>query len=356
MLQRKTLTIINWVCTIYDTARELFLVFTDPNTSGVDVLSAAARGILTGILINGLCKMAYIGPIIKAAVKAGAVYGQVESIIDATKDGHYDLVVVRIVQFIIDIISLLAACFTGDTLVAAEDGQKRIDKIEAGDKVWAYDIFTGETELKKVLTVYVHDDVTEILHLHTTSGDVDTTTNHPFYVSGRGWVAAGDLNVGDEAYLIDGSAAYVTGAELERFTEPVKVYNLEVADIHTYFVGDKAVLVHNNYNEPSPALEDSPYNPQAVEDRIKPPYQSNPQHNSHSSTFKPDKTPEPFDAASAYEGAYRGNMYTWYGRGEEGIYRYFDDNAGHVHFSGIMSGSELQNIPNWIRKVLEIVL
>ena len=49
-------------------------------------------------------------------------------------------------------------------------------------------------------------------------------------------------------------------------------------------------------------------------------------------------------------------MYTWYGRGEEGIYRYFDDNAGHVHFSGIMSGSELQNIPNWIRKVLEIVL
>ena len=68
-----------------------------------------------------------------------------------------------------------------------------------------------------------------------------------FYVSGRGWVAAGDLNEGDEVYLIDGSAAYVTGAELEQFEEPVTVYNLEVDDLHTYFVGDTAILVHNQY-------------------------------------------------------------------------------------------------------------
>ena len=139
-----------------------------------------------------------------------------------------------------------------DHLVATEDGQKRIDEIEVGDKVWAYNIFTGETELKEVLTVYVHDDETEILHLHTTAGDVDTTTNHPFYVLGRGWVAAGDLNEGDEVYLIDGSTAYVTGAELERFTEPVTVYNLEVADLHTYFVGEKSILVHNDYDTTVP--------------------------------------------------------------------------------------------------------
>ena len=136
-----------------------------------------------------------------------------------------------------------------DHLVATEDGQKRIDEIEVGDKVWAYNIFTGETELKEVLTVYVHYDETEILHLHTTAGDVDTTTNHPFYVLSRGWVAAGDLKEGDEVYLIDGSTAFVTGAELERFTEPVTVYNLEVADLHTYFVGDTSILVHNQYDE-----------------------------------------------------------------------------------------------------------
>ena len=33
--------------------------------------------------------------------------------------------------------------------------------------------------------------------------------------------------------------------ELEKLEEPIKVYNLEVADFNTYFVGDNAVLVHN---------------------------------------------------------------------------------------------------------------
>ena len=62
---------------------------------------------------------------------------------------------------------------------------------------------------------------------------------------GRGWVAAGDLNEGDEVYLIDGTTAFVTGAVIERLAEPIRVYNLEVADFNTYFVGDEAVLVHN---------------------------------------------------------------------------------------------------------------
>ena len=53
---------------------------------------------------------------------------------------------------------------------------------------------------------------------------------------------------GDEVYLIDVSTAFVTGAEIEKFAESIKVYNLEIADFNTYFVGDEAVLVHN-YNE-----------------------------------------------------------------------------------------------------------
>ena len=51
--------------------------------------------------------------------------------------------------------------------------------------------------------------------------------------------------IGDEVYLIDGSTAVVTGSELKRLAEPIKVYNLEVEDYHTYFVGDVPVLVHN---------------------------------------------------------------------------------------------------------------
>ena len=71
--------------------------------------------------------------------------------------------------------------------------------------------------------------------------------HHPFYVVDRGWVAAGDLVEGDEIYLLDGTVAYVTGSEIEKLDEAILVYNLEVADFNTYFVGDEAVLVHN-YN------------------------------------------------------------------------------------------------------------
>lgn len=136
------------------------------------------------------------------------------------------------------------SCFTGETLVATENGQKRIDEIQVGDKVWAYSVETGETELKTVTKVYVHA-VDEILHLGTTEGNIDTTTNHPFYVLGKGWVAAGDLVSGDEVYNLDGTTAVVLGSWLEKLDAPILVYNLEVEDFNSYFVGDVSVLVHN---------------------------------------------------------------------------------------------------------------
>lgn len=114
------------------------------------------------------------------------------------------------------------ACFTGDTPVAVEHGQKCIDEIEIGDKVWAYNVETGETELKTVTKVYVHS-VDEILHLYTDEGNIDTTTNHPFYVIGKGWVAAGDLAVGDEAYNLNGTTSVVLAFEIEKLDEPVLV-------------------------------------------------------------------------------------------------------------------------------------
>ena len=138
----------------------------------------------------------------------------------------------------------MQTCFTGDTLVAAENGQKRIDEIEVGDKVWAFNVETRESELKTVTKVYVHS-VDEILHLYTDEGDIDTTANHPFNVIGKGWVAAGDLVVGDEVFNLDGTTSVVLGSAIEKLDEPVLVYNLEVEDFHSYFVGCVPVLVHN---------------------------------------------------------------------------------------------------------------
>ncbi len=62
---------------------------------------------------------------------------------------------------------------------------------------------------------------------------------------GKGWVAAGDLVSGDEVYNLDGTTAVVLGSWIEKLDTPILVYNLEVEDYHSYFVGDASVLVHN---------------------------------------------------------------------------------------------------------------
>ena len=62
---------------------------------------------------------------------------------------------------------------------------------------------------------------------------------------GKGWVAAGDLVVGDEVFNLDGTTSVVLGSAIEKLDEPVLVYNLEVEDFHSYFVGCVPVLVHN---------------------------------------------------------------------------------------------------------------
>ena len=84
----------------------------------------------------------------------------------------------------------------------------------------------------------------ELLHIETSRGVVDATTSHPFYVVGKGWVAAGDLSVGDSIHALSGGAGIVTGLRLEKLDKPIPVYNLEVEDFHSYFVGN-GVLVHN---------------------------------------------------------------------------------------------------------------
>ena len=61
--------------------------------------------------------------------------------------------------------------------------------------------------------------------------------------------AAGDFEVKDEILTIGGTAGYVLSFEIEKLAEPIPVYNIEVDDFHTYFVGDGNgwVLVHNQY-------------------------------------------------------------------------------------------------------------
>ncbi|MBO4863450.1 MAG: DUF2380 domain-containing protein, partial [Eubacterium sp.] len=101
---------------------------------------------------------------------------------------------------------------------------------------------------KEVTKVYVNK-TDKILHLTIEKeGDIetiDTTEGHPFYVEGKGWVRAGVLQKGDVLTSETGNAVVVS-KQTENLSVPVIIYNLEVADNHTYYVSNKKVLVHNS--------------------------------------------------------------------------------------------------------------
>ena len=56
---------------------------------------------------------------------------------------------------------------------------------------------------------------------------------------------AGSLKAGDVLVLSNGELVTVEWVQHEILESPIKVYNFEVEDFHTYFVGENCVLVHN---------------------------------------------------------------------------------------------------------------
>jgi len=66
---------------------------------------------------------------------------------------------------------------------------------------------------------------------------IGTTAEHPFYAMGREWVSAGELRPGDRLASHDGQWAAVERVVATGRRETV--YNLEVAEYHTYFVGGR---------------------------------------------------------------------------------------------------------------------
>jgi hypothetical protein len=118
---------------------------------------------------------------------------------------------------------------------------------------------TGETSAKQVEQLHLNHD-TDLTNLtvqteDTTPADgaaedttavLHTTQSHPFWDRTLGeWVDAGDLVVGHRLLTSQGDTVTVTA--VHNYSGGTKMYDLTVADIHTYYViaGDTPVLVHN---------------------------------------------------------------------------------------------------------------
>ena len=110
-----------------------------------------------------------------------------------------------------------------------------------GTLVWAWDEITQTTGWYTVTATWGHAD-SVLVDMALDGAWLMTKPEHPFYTD-KGWVAAGDLWLGDHIRAADGSWGVVTRLALRG--GPRTMYNLTVAEAHTFFVGDGQWLVHN---------------------------------------------------------------------------------------------------------------
>jgi hypothetical protein len=104
----------------------------------------------------------------------------------------------------------------------------------------------GPLELKRVEEKFVRTAV--VMELVVGGQSIKTTAEHPFYVPAKeAFVPAGELRVGDQLISHDGGLIPITS--IDKTGQLTTVYNLRVADFHTYFVGSSLwgfdVWVHN---------------------------------------------------------------------------------------------------------------
>ena len=196
-------------------------------------------------------------------------------------------------------------CFIKGTRVHTKEGLKPIEEIKVGDWVLSSpEDGSGSPEYKRVVRTFEHDPQPVFnISIHPEGWKpsdrfyfIAATGNHPFWVEGVGWTRADALQRQQWLRLSDGGRAFVGGVQPvyrtdkegigwitetasirgrgeafdyanysiikeseqkkyaylpeEIFTanDPclrVNVYNIEVEDFHTYYVGAKGFWVHN---------------------------------------------------------------------------------------------------------------
>lgn len=160
--------------------------------------------------------------------------------------------------------------FSASTMVRTITGLAAISTLTVGTEVLAFNEELGENGYYPVTAIHKNIDP-EITYLSIVDPDlerdsepevVETTPEHPFYVMesahsaaqprpkpeghdelGENWIGAGHLKIGDKIRQADGTIGVVVDVVNIRKTE--EMFNLTVADAHTYYVGTHGWLVHN---------------------------------------------------------------------------------------------------------------
>jgi hypothetical protein len=133
---------------------------------------------------------------------------------------------------------------------------KLIEDVEIGDLVWAWDEAEGQLVKRRVTRVFRRSGrpVLRVVYGSAIAGQqcVKSTTEHPFWVEGKGWVPAGELAEGNLLKRLGGGDGTRDAIAVQQVMDAgtSDVFNFEVLGVHNYFVGARGVLVHNQSQLP----------------------------------------------------------------------------------------------------------
>ena len=207
---------------------------------------SASQGAIAGAA-SGAVSGAAVGAVVSAVqhrVSTGSGKGAGKAAVSGAKQGAINGAFTGAITGAVSGALHPTACFVAGTSVAVASGYVAIETLQPGDLVWAWDKETGDVALKAVKQVFVNES-DELIHLTANGKEITTTPTHPFYVAHKGWYAAVDLRAGDILVLVNGEYVTLEKTQHEILEAPITVYNFEVEDYHTYYVGTDGVLVHN---------------------------------------------------------------------------------------------------------------
>lgn len=134
-----------------------------------------------------------------------------------------------------------SSCLTAGVPVATDRGLVAIELIRVGDRVLAKNTETGEVDYKPVVHTTTRDPV-PVKRFTVGGTSIVASDGHHFWSSGTGWAKTRDLKSGTPIHTSTGMSRVEL---IEAEPDPAQVYNLVVADFHTYFVGRDMILSHD---------------------------------------------------------------------------------------------------------------
>ncbi|AZB26252.1 DUF4280 domain-containing protein [Chryseobacterium bernardetii] len=155
-----------------------------------------------------------------------------------------------------DDLAKLKHCFPAGTLVKIDEnsGYAAIETISVGDYVTAFDQDKHTEVLKQVTGVYVNH-TESLCRLYIGDEIIESTSAHRFWsLTHNDWINAEDIESGN--LLMDATGKSVIVEKTEKIAGNFKTYNLEVDEVHNYFVSSLDILVHNGKSYPNSIFHD----------------------------------------------------------------------------------------------------